>query len=114
MNERIKELAKQAGEYAESVYRSPIRSKTPSKIWEDGHISWYELYDQKFAELIVRECAEVAKQTEPKPDVVQYVNGQDGFVSSYYSSKALESAKWSIKATFDGETGKLKAVEIVK
>jgi hypothetical protein len=59
MNERIKELALQAGEYANSVYTPPVRSKTPGKIWEDGHIDWHELYNEKFAELIVRECARV-------------------------------------------------------
>ena len=56
MNERIKELALQAGEYANSVYTPPVRSKTPGKIWEDGHIDWHELFNEKFAELIVGEC----------------------------------------------------------
>jgi hypothetical protein len=56
MNERIKELALQAGEYANSVYTPPVRSKMSGKIWEDGHIDWHELYNEKFAELIVREC----------------------------------------------------------
>jgi hypothetical protein len=56
MNERIRELALQAGEYANSVYTPPVRSKTPGKIWEDGHIDWHKLYNEKFAELIVREC----------------------------------------------------------
>jgi hypothetical protein len=60
MNERIKELAEQAGEYVNSVYTPPVRSKTPGKIWEDGHIGWNEQFNQKFAELIVRECANVA------------------------------------------------------
>lgn len=58
MNERIKELVVQASKYADSVYRPPIRSKTPGKSWEDGYISWHELCDQKFSELIVRECIE--------------------------------------------------------
>ena len=39
------------------VYTAPVRSKTPGKIWEDGHISWHTQFNQKFAELIVRECA---------------------------------------------------------
>jgi hypothetical protein len=57
MNERrIKELAKQAGEYVNSVYTPPVRSKTPDKIWEDGHVDWHTQFNQKFAELIVREC----------------------------------------------------------
>ena len=56
MNERIKLLAEQAGEYVNRVYTPPVRSKTPGKIWEDGHIGWNEQFQEKFAELIVREC----------------------------------------------------------
>jgi hypothetical protein len=57
MNERIKLLAEQAGEYVNRVYTPPVRSKTPGKIWEDGHIGWNEQFQEKFAELIVQECA---------------------------------------------------------
>jgi len=57
MNERIKLLAKQAGDYVNEVYTGPIRSKTPGKIWEDGHIGWHTQFNEKFAELIVQECA---------------------------------------------------------
>ena len=60
MNERIKELAGQASEYVNSVYTPPVRSKTPGKIWEDGHIGWHTQFNEKFAELIVKECASVA------------------------------------------------------
>jgi hypothetical protein len=56
MNERIRELAKQAGDYVNETYTGPVRSKTPGKIWEDGHIGWNEQFQAKFAELIVREC----------------------------------------------------------
>jgi hypothetical protein len=66
MNERIKQLALQAGEYVNSVYTPPVRSTTPGKIWEDGHIGWHEQFNQKFAELIVKECATaVAKANNP-------------------------------------------------
>ena len=61
MNERIKELSKQAGDYVNEVYTGPVRSKTPGKIWEDGHVGWHTQFNQKFAELIVRECADIAK-----------------------------------------------------
>lgn len=60
MNERIKQLAEQAGKYVNSVYTPPVRSKTPGKIWEDGHIGWMEQFNAKFAELIVRECIDIA------------------------------------------------------
>ena len=59
MNERIRELAEQAGEYVNEVYIPPVRSKTPGKIWEDGHVDWHTQFNQKFAELIVNECIRV-------------------------------------------------------
>ena len=71
MNERIKELAEQAGEYVNEVYTPPVRSKTPGKIWEDGHIDWHTQFNQKFAQLIVRECIEVVKWTPS-----QFPNGE--------------------------------------
>ena len=46
MNERIKQLAKQAEEYADIEYNA-------------SDLDWYELKEEKFAELIVRECADV-------------------------------------------------------
>jgi hypothetical protein len=61
MNERIQELIKQAGDYVNEVYIPPVRSKTPDKIWEDGHIAWTTLFNEKLAELIVRECAKVSE-----------------------------------------------------
>jgi len=68
MNERIKQLAKQAGDYVNEVYTPPVRSKTPGKIWEDGHIDWYTQFNEKFAELIVRECAEIGDSGDPMQD----------------------------------------------
>ena len=59
MNERIQKLALQAGEYVNSVYTPPVRSKTPGKIWEDGHIDWHPQFNEKFAELIVQECIDI-------------------------------------------------------
>lgn len=56
MNERIRELVMEAGEYTNLVYQPPVRSKTPGKIWEDGHVPWDEIFNQKFAELIIKEC----------------------------------------------------------
>jgi len=65
MNERIIELSKQAGDYVNETYTGPVRSKTPGKIWEDGHVDWHTQFNQKFAELIVQECAEIADKAEP-------------------------------------------------
>jgi hypothetical protein len=58
MNERIRELSKQAGEYVNETYTGPVRSKTPGKIWEDGHVGWHTQFNEKFAELIIAECAQ--------------------------------------------------------
>jgi hypothetical protein len=44
MNERIKQLADNATHYANGVCDA------------DANADWYEIRDQKFAELIVREC----------------------------------------------------------
>jgi len=46
MNERIKELAEQAEKYADANFK--------------GEPFWTEAYESKFAELIIRECADVA------------------------------------------------------
>ncbi len=48
MNERIKELAKEAGSVADATY-----AKAPDAIW-------LREYNKKFAELIVNECATLA------------------------------------------------------
>ena len=56
MNERIRQLSKQAGDYVNETYTGPVRSKTPGKIWEDGHVGWHTQFNEKFAELIVRQC----------------------------------------------------------
>lgn len=31
-------------------------------MWEDGHVTWHDLFHQKFAELIVEDCLTVAKR----------------------------------------------------
>ena len=50
MNDRIKQLADQAQQYAEHT--------TPQGL------EWFPAFKEKFAELIVRECSRVAKLTE--------------------------------------------------
>ena len=64
MNERIRELSKQAGDYVNETYTGPVRSKTPGKIWEDGHVGWHTQFNQKFAELIVRECCDQVRMVD--------------------------------------------------
>jgi hypothetical protein len=60
MNERIKELAEQARKYADENRPGSFVKYDPE---------WFVLYNEKFAELIVRECAnEILKwKSEPFP-----------------------------------------------
>ena len=58
--EQIKKLAMQAGEYTNKVYVPPVRSKTPGKIWEDGHVGWHDIFNEKFAELVAAHEREAA------------------------------------------------------
>jgi len=55
MNERIKQLAEQAG-----------------MVIVDDQFSTYGKFAEKFAELIVRECAQVAWQHTPDPEELEY------------------------------------------
>ena len=50
------------------TYTGPVRSKTPGKIWEDGHIGWHTQFNQKFAELIVKECEKVSLKSSHRDD----------------------------------------------
>jgi hypothetical protein len=54
MNEKIKELAEQAAEYA---------AQNATGDWEVGP-AYQDLFNKKFAELIVRECAQVAEEVD--------------------------------------------------
>ena len=54
MNPRIRELAEQAG----------ITTNLDTDFFEKDPNKWVDYYSEKFAELIVRECAGIAKQTD--------------------------------------------------
>ena len=58
MNERIKELSRQSADYA----------NTYSDVGADV---WFEIYNKKFAELIIRECVEICDNTTG----TSYLNG---------------------------------------
>ena len=68
MNDKIRELAQQAGDYVNRVYTPPVRSNTPGKIWEDGHVDWHTQFNEKFAELIVREYEKLLPEICPWAD----------------------------------------------
>ncbi len=59
MNERLKELYEQAHMIREYSADDPMRGGNPSTVYWDGERS-----AKKFAELIVRECAEVADNAD--------------------------------------------------
>lgn len=54
MNERIKELAVQANDYADGY-------------WDGDTPAWFQFYNEKFVELIVRECAQLASEETSLP-----------------------------------------------
>ena len=64
MNERIKQLAKQAEEYADIEYNA-------------SDLDWYELKEEKFAELIVRECCHIMNTTAKKAEESNTYMGDD-------------------------------------
>ena len=64
MNERIKQLAKQAEEYADIEYNA-------------SDLDWYELKEEKFAELIVKECCHIMNTTAKKAEESNTYMGDD-------------------------------------
>jgi len=58
MNERIKELAEQARSWAETAYKQQNDQFTSHWDTPIGYTP-SQFFEQKFAELIVQECAEV-------------------------------------------------------
>jgi len=58
MNERIEELAVQAGNYVNETYTGPVSATfTGNPEWHKEFDKWTQ-FSEKFAELIVRECIE--------------------------------------------------------
>jgi hypothetical protein len=57
MNERIKELYKQAAQFGQDDYNNRRRNRGP--LYEEDELT--NIVNQKFAELIVRECAKLVE-----------------------------------------------------
>ena len=53
MNERIKELAEQADNFADDKIQMP----------GEYHPDWHDVRDEKFAYLIIRECRDIVGKT---------------------------------------------------
>lgn len=58
-NSRIQELAQQAHEYSCAEYTKRLETETADQIF------FNKIFNQKFAELIVRECAGIASNPAP-------------------------------------------------
>jgi len=82
MNEQIQKLSKQAADYVNETYTGPVRSKTPGKIWEDGHVGWHTQFNEKFAELIVEECIDTVSDCSveyaTRPQIVSEIKQHFG------------------------------------
>jgi hypothetical protein len=63
MNERIVELKKQAWEYTMAVHDGHIVPPLNKEVWPVDKV-----FDEKFAELIVRECAGVCDDERDSTD----------------------------------------------
>jgi len=68
MNEKIRELMMQAGEYAKSVWVDPT---------EENYVSWHDLFNEKFVELIVREHLAVWEAMDNGNAVEGYLDMED-------------------------------------
>ena len=64
MNERIKELIVQAGDYVNETYTGPVPTTfTGNPEWHKEFDKWTQ-FSEKFAQLIVRECIVMADDFE--------------------------------------------------
>lgn len=59
MNEKIRELADQAKQYC--------FEQSQKRLDPEEYMPYSDMYDKKFAELIVAECVEIMNQTEQVP-----------------------------------------------
>ena len=63
MNKRIEELIVQAGNYVNETYTGPVPATFAGYLvrYEDEDCDKWKLFNEKFAELIVQECAQVSE-----------------------------------------------------
>ena len=62
MNERIRELAEQAG----------ITTNLDTDFYEKDMTKWVDYFSEKFAELIVRECAEICLEANDHKNILRH------------------------------------------
>lgn len=91
MNDRIKSLDKIAQEYASSVVGNDETSNYPE---------WFNVYKTNFAELIIRECAKIAKDCyeyhEPLSSVPIHIMKFDRLTDENMNTVRTHS-QWNLK-----------------
>lgn len=96
--------------------KKPHKHAELIKAWADGaEIEYWEKYGAQWVECggsapTWEEYQEYRIKPEPKPDVVRYGMVVD---NRYGSLTLARCACDNIKLTFDGETGALKAAEVL-
>ena len=73
MNERIKQLASQARNYALDEKRIYERMHNTEQCMEE----YREVYNEKFAELIVKECVAICQDTDGEDNIDARSGRQD-------------------------------------
>jgi len=64
MNKRIEKLIVQAGNYVNETYTGPVPTTfTGNPVWHKEFDKWTQ-FNEKFAELIVRECLSIVDDAE--------------------------------------------------
>jgi hypothetical protein len=71
MNEQIRQLADQAHEYASGVYDRRIATEGPENVF------FYQISNEKFAELIVQECVAICKDIDGEDNIDARSGRQD-------------------------------------
>jgi hypothetical protein len=77
MNERIRELYKQAAQFGQDDYNNRRRNRGP--LYEEDELT--NIVNQKFAELIVRECSEEIRKQGT--DWIDWQPSQQGIRPEY-------------------------------
>ena len=77
MNERIRKIAEEARLYADEQYPGSFVKYDPK---------WFEFYNEKFVELIVRKCADICNKIyfDHYPDAEHFERSEEGDAIKQY------------------------------
>jgi len=98
MNKRIKELAEQAFQPINDISTEGVADRYTFEQ------AWFQMYNQKFAELIVRECLHIVRNNNPCPPgtTIMYSLLQDEYFDKGWQV-AVETKSNQIKKHFGVE-----------